>query len=200
MSIVKVIGFVILLTSPHVFAGMMTLDMEDFTYWDNYGFLQTGGRLSLTIRTDGVDESTDGEKGFYTGVITGGNFYNAASQRDYNFDISGKNWLLIDLSKNFFTSLRVCGFFSHVDGNHMEFDLSLEGTLKKDDRLDDLADTVSFFNNEVRLVTNGDDSFQGHAPKNMKLAKSVPEPPGVLLLGLGVLGLGMSWLRRRKVL
>lgn len=71
MSIFKVIGFVVLLTSPHAFAGMMTLDMEDFTYWDNYGFLQTGGRLSLTIRTDGVDESIDGEKGFYTGVITG---------------------------------------------------------------------------------------------------------------------------------
>lgn len=197
MNIVRVLGFILFALSPCSFAGLMKVDMENFSYWDDDGFLQQGGRLSLQVETGGLDSHPDNEKGFYEGAILKGSFFNAYSGREYQFDITGANSVFIDLSSSFYTAITLCGVLADIDGNKADFDLRLEGTYKDDDHLEDLVDKVYFFKNEVTFFMSGpSDSFVGHAPNIATFSKDVPEPSHAMLLLIGIAGLGMLRFKR----
>lgn len=193
MNIVRVIGFMFLIVSPWSIAGLVTLDMENFEYWDDYGVIQEGGRLSLRLDTSKLDSSPDTEMGIYDNAILGGSFFNAYSSKEYLLDITQSNCVIVDLSGSFYTGLSLKGALVDPDGNNANFDLWLEGTYKSDDRLDNLVDEVYLFDNAIKFVMFADmDYFDGSAPKFVKFNKEVevPEPHSTILLLIGIVGLG----------
>ncbi len=194
MNIVRVIGLIFLIISPGVSAGLITLDMKNFEYWDDYGEIQVGGRLSLELDTSKMDSHPDSETGIYDDAILGGSFFNAYSGKEYLLDITQSNSVMVDLSESFYTGLSLKGSFIDIDGFSASFDLWLEGTFKTDDRLDNLVEDMELFENETKFTMFADmDYFDGSFPEFVKIDKkvSVPEPHSAILLLIGMIGLSV---------
>jgi len=206
MRVVRNIFLSLMLISPTAMAGLISLDVDNFIYPPHGAEVfmsgsDRGGKLSLIIDDATLDANSDGERGRYNDAIKGGSFWNERSGRQYWVDLTASNYIDVNLVGDLYTGIGLRGKFYDALGESFWFDLWMEGSLKSDDRLDNVMSHVKIWENSIvfNMFGGGDDYFEGHSPEFVKfntITKNLPESSTFLLLLVGWLTLGV--IRRRK--